>query len=823
MRFLGAKVVLTPAADKGSGMLAKAIELAETHGWFLTRQFENEANADIHSATTAQEILRDFEGERLDYWVSGYGTGGTVKGVARALKAARPDTKIIVTEPDNSQVLGTGLTDRFRPHPVQGTSPDFIPKLMGTPHSGTFTSACGVLVFGGAGLAPEHDGNVFICEPAQNLVQRQVFRPEGASLRSDPPYRGREFLASTDTWFRPVFLGNGPDGALYVADMHRREVDHPQYVPEDSRHLLDFESGKDRGRIYRIVKAGARAARPKPVPTTKPLSAAELAAGLESPDVWGRDRAHRLLIERGGTAAQAALERIAQDPARPEARVRALWVLHGLRSLNESVLASALRHSDPRVREQGVLLAGERMGSSPGLLKPLLAAAEDADARVRFNVALVLGSVEDASVVPALAKIAARDGEDRWTRAAVLSGIGSRMDGFLGAFQATKSQDSKAFASVMEQLGRMFGVGAPLAACRKFLREMLTGSGALGWRLSSVLGLVEGFRGRGGAKAGAPQDVFAALLNEGGSVVKGRSPEVTAFLRAAAERAANERVATSERVSAVALLGYTDLEFGGSVLGRLLDARQPPELQMQAVRALERIGDPRGGELLIAKANWSRYTPQIREAVIATLTSKPPLIAVLFGAIESGAIAPSEISSTRRTQLMKHADAKVQETANAIFKELEGGDRMKIYQTYRALLGTNTDLEKGREAYVRACSACHTYKGTGGKVGPDLTGVRNQPADALLLHILVPNYEVTPSYQTLAVNTQDGRSITGWLAAETESSLTLRTAFGTEETVLRQNIGSLSASGLSLMPDGLEQTMTKDEVSALIAYLKQAD
>ncbi len=131
MRFLGAKVVLTPAADKGSGMLAKAIELAETHGWFLTRQFENEANADIHSATTAQEILRDFEGERLDYWVSGYGTGGTVKGVARALKSARPETKVIVTEPDNSQVLGTGLPDRFRPHPVQGTSPDFIPKLAG--------------------------------------------------------------------------------------------------------------------------------------------------------------------------------------------------------------------------------------------------------------------------------------------------------------------------------------------------------------------------------------------------------------------------------------------------------------------------------------------------------------------------------------------------------------------------------------------------------------------------------------------------------------------------------------------------------------------
>jgi len=129
MRFLGAKVVLTPAADKGSGMLAKAIELAEAHGWFLTRQFENEANADVHSRTTAREILADFEGERLDYWVSTYGTSGTVKGVARVLKQERPETKVIVTEPDNSQVLGTRLPERFRPHPVQGASPDFIPKL----------------------------------------------------------------------------------------------------------------------------------------------------------------------------------------------------------------------------------------------------------------------------------------------------------------------------------------------------------------------------------------------------------------------------------------------------------------------------------------------------------------------------------------------------------------------------------------------------------------------------------------------------------------------------------------------------------------------
>src|SRR6266542_4797461 len=106
MRFLGAKVVLTPAWKKGTGMLAKAVELAEAHGWFLCRQFENEANADVHSRTTAREILEDFEGERLDYWVTGAGTGGTLKGVARVLRERRPETKIVLCEPDNSQMLG---------------------------------------------------------------------------------------------------------------------------------------------------------------------------------------------------------------------------------------------------------------------------------------------------------------------------------------------------------------------------------------------------------------------------------------------------------------------------------------------------------------------------------------------------------------------------------------------------------------------------------------------------------------------------------------------------------------------------------------------
>ncbi len=143
MRMLGAKVVLTPRAEKGIGMYKKAVELCEKHGWFLAHQFETEANAAIHEATTGREIIGDFEGKRLDYFVSGYGTGGTVAGVGRVLRKERPDTKIILSEPANAQLLGSGTAQErtedgapasshpaFEPHPIQGWTPDFIPLVL---------------------------------------------------------------------------------------------------------------------------------------------------------------------------------------------------------------------------------------------------------------------------------------------------------------------------------------------------------------------------------------------------------------------------------------------------------------------------------------------------------------------------------------------------------------------------------------------------------------------------------------------------------------------------------------------------------------------
>lgn len=690
---------------------------------------------------------------------------------------------------------------------------DFMPALMSKPHTGTFTAASGVHVYGGTALGPAYAGNAFICESAQNLVQRQVLRPDGVTFRAEPAERGREFLATTDVWFRPVFVGEGPDGALYIADMYRREIDHPAYVPEESRGQLDFSSGRDRGRIYRVVREGVSLARK----VAWPLEPVALVRELDAPEAWLRERAQRLLVERPDTVTAAAIQRVVREGARPEGRVRALWTLQVRKELGPAIVQAAARDAVAGVREQAVILAGRLLGRQEALGELLLTAARDEDARVRFAAALELGSWAEARAVGALAEIAARDGADRWTRAAVLSGIGGRLEEFRGAWARTRSAASApAVAAVTEELGRLLGAAAPLGSCAEFLGEA-AGAAGQAWRLPAVTGLAEGLRARSefkGKSTGAALAMVAAHAGGPGAA------SLDELFEGAVAVALDGTAAREERARAIAVLGHTEFARGVARLSPLLDARQPPELQLQVVRALERSGDPRGAEMLVRPEFWNRCTPPIREAVVGALLGKPAPAKVLLAAVRRGDVRATEISSVRRGQLQRHAHAELRAEAKELFQALEGGDRMAVYQEYRALLQTPADPARGAAVYERACSACHTFRGVGGKVGPDLSGVRNQPADALLLHILVPNYEVAPAYQTVSVTTSDGRTTSGWLVAETGSSVTLRTAAGSEETILRSTMASLTAVGVSLMPDGLEQTMTRDEMMSLLAYLK---
>jgi putative membrane-bound dehydrogenase-like protein len=697
------------------------------------------------------------------------------------------------------------------------TTASFHPDLMSAPHAGTFTSASGVHVHRGDALPEGHRDSLFICEPAQNLVQRQVREPAGVSFRSRPARQGTEFLASTDTWFSPVFAANGPDGALYVVDMYRKDIDHPQYIPDTSRGLFDFTAGRERGRIYRIAATGRPPAAFVDLPGGAPLAA--LVAMLAYPNAWSRDTAQRLIVERQAREAVPLL-RALLDSADDRVRLHALWTLEGLSSLTDDDLTAALRNTSPAVRENAVRLAEERIARSRALADAVIALAHDADPRVRFRAALALGDLMDDRVVPALAAIARADGDDRWVRAAVLSGIGGRAAAFLHAFAGGPPPSDPVRAAVMEDLGQVIGAAGTVDERLAFIARVTNVGGDADWQPGALAGLARGLGAGRGAGEGA--SALAAMLAGDAPRVRAARLSVDRMMARAATTAGDPAQPEDVRVRAIELAAYADWRTTGDTLVRLIDPREPTAVQVAAVRALGRMREPLAAASLVEADRWRAYTPHVREAVLATLLAEDRHVRRLLDALARGDVNAMSIGPARRTRLRGHKDDAIRQRAAELLGAVEE-PRMAVYDRVRreALAGTG-DAVRGARVYTTHCARCHAFGGEGGGLGPDLSGVRNQPSEAILLHIVVPDYEITPGYESYLVETRDGRTLVGRLESEAPNSLTLQDAALDRHVVLRSDVASVSAIPESLMPGNLDEVLTPSDLADLVAHLKES-
>ena len=322
------------------------------------------------------------------------------------------------------------------------------------------TSSSGVTIYRGAAYPEEFYGNAFIGEVAGNLVMRYRLQPSSATFEGARAHHKTEFLASTDNWFRPVNFVNAPDGTLHVLDMYRETIEHPWSMPDDLKARVDLTSGRDRGRIYRLVPPEHRAGfRQPPQPRMGKASTLDLVSELENPNSWWRETAHRLIFERQDRAAQTPLRQLLRESRFPVARLHALWSLNGLGTLSDDDLSVAMDDPDPHVREHAVRLAEPRMNVKPQLLRQILAAAADDCLRVRFQVALTLGEAGAAEATSALAAIARRDAADPWMRTAVLSSLSKSGVPFL--LNVLADADFAASAGGREMIGQLaYCVGA---------------------------------------------------------------------------------------------------------------------------------------------------------------------------------------------------------------------------------------------------------------------------------------------------------------------------------------------------------------------------
>ena len=704
--------------------------------------------------------------------------------------------------------------------PLSGdtTTASFIPGLMSAPHAGTFTAASGVHMHRGDALPAEHRDSLFICESAQNLVQRQVRSPNGVTFSSKPARTGHDFLSSRDTWFRPVFAANGPDGALYIVDMYRKIIDHPQYVPEQSRALLDFEAGRERGRIYRLAASGWK--RDRAAIDLGRMTAAELTRTLGHPNAWRRETAQRLLLERHDRGAVPLLRTLTRDSPRPVARIHALWTLDALGGLETADLVTALSDPDGGVRENAVRLAEER-AAAPGLrevLSRLLAMVDDTDDRVRLRVALALGEVDDPSVVSGLAALARRDGAQSWMRAAILSSVKDRSNEFLRAFTSLPSPpDVK--AAVMQDLGQIFGAAQSPERCLDLIVQIGEPGADAVWQPAAVAGVAQGLKARGFGRN--DRSALMTLLSGDSEQARLARQRVDAIVGRTSAMALDDNAPLNQRLAGIALLGHTDYTTAGRTLQSLIAPRRSSEIQVAAVRALLQLRDRAGAASLLERARWQTFTPQVRETVISILLSDDAQTTIVLDAIEQGSIEGVALGPSRRSRLMTHRDASIQKRARALLAGLESGDRMLAYGRLRStVLGRTASPASGKNVFAAQCATCHAIDGAGGQVGPDLSGIRNQPADAILLHVVVPDYDIAAGYQSYVVETRDGRTLVGRLEAEAPNSVTLRDGAAQAHVILRSDVISMSASIRSLMPAELERAMSEQDLADLIGYLK---
>lgn len=671
--------------------------------------------------------------------------------------------------------------------------------------SGYFTGATGATVYRGDAYGPDFADNVFIGDAGGNLVHRKVLHPEGAGwvARRAADEQGVEFLASRDTWFRPVHFQNGPDGCLYIVDMYREVIEHPWSIPEAIKAHLDLNSGHDRGRIWRVVPEGFR--RP-PQRRWSRASIGECVAALESPNGWVRETVSRLLHERQDPSAVPELERLLRQSTVPLARMHALYSLEGLKALDTvRHLQPALVDPDERVRLHAVRLSEPRWGGSDpairGLQKLLLALDEDPSPRVRLQGAFALGAGSGPERNQTLVRMVLRDGEDSLVQAAVLSGLNS---GAGEVFQALTRIPGFAqrprSGEFLESLARLMGSQGIRAEGEVFLDQMARTE----WSEQAPR-LVRAFL-EASVRSGDPSGTWAS------------DERLQRVFRAALVRAEDEAVPETQRVRAVELLAAGRYAEVVEPLSRRLEAESAPRVRAAAIQSLGRFHDPGVAQRLLNP--WKRYRADDRVAVLALLTQRAEWARTLMAAVERGDVAPSEIPAATARALQGHASTAVAEAAlRWLPKESSSADQVAALQPALALPGS---AARGSGIFLERCVSCHRAGSDGHAVGPDLVTVRTSGKAKLLTSLVQPHAEVAPQYIAFTVETVDGETYSALIARETPTQVTLRLGGGRELDLERRAVRSMRSSGQSLMPEGLLSGLPPQAVADLLEFVAQA-
>ena len=679
--------------------------------------------------------------------------------------------------------------------------------------SGRFTSACGGMIDGDDRLfGPTDESHAFICEPFHNLVQHQVLAVKGPSFEAR---RGRgeeehDFFASEDRWCRPVMTRTGPDGALWVADMYRYMIEHPEWLPQEGKDELlpHYRLGDDRGRIYRVV---ADQIEPRDIAslagTLRGSDLRSLVQAIDSPNAWQRDKVHQMLLWDPDPDAVPLLAEVHRASPLPEVRVQTLWVLESLGGLDASLLLRALRDDHPRVRQTAIRL-GERR-DAPEIVGAATRLARDPDPHVRLQLALSCGQWSDRRAGQALADIAIAADDDPLMVAAVMSSAIPHIEVLLSAILDAEP--------------------TTVAKYRPSLLRQALGSGD---RHSILRMLDDSLTGTESDQAAGLGEFLAALDRIGSSLddladadpdapLRARLATAETLLRTAVDTVNDADEDGARRLAAARLLSHSPphRDFAADNLADWLRPHVDGATQADAMTSLARTAAESVPEILAGA--WPGMSPKLRSEALAVWLSRNAWTEDLLRRIDRGDILPSDLEPVQQSRLKNHPDKNIARLARSLFATDNASAPKERIEQYRQALQLRGDSKRGRAVYVKTCASCHRRGDQGHHLGPDLATVVQHPPEKLLANILDPNADIQPGYQVYNCLLVSGEVLSGILSGETANSLTIASANGTVRTVGRDEVEELQNLGISLMPEGLHEQLSLQDMADLLAFLKE--
>jgi putative membrane-bound dehydrogenase-like protein len=705
-----------------------------------------------------------------------------------------------VSQPPVRHAL-TGVIDLYPISRVLSHYSGYNAPPAGSP--GKLTSACGYTFYRDSLFDGLVEPSIYFSCPVHNCVHREVITWNGVLMqtaRASDEARS-EFVRSSDSWFRPTGIRTGPDGGMYVADMYRLVIEHPEWIDDklEREMIADgrLRAGHDRGRIYKVFPTGAKLHKPARLAGRKP---AELAAALDSPNGWQRDTAHMMMTWLARGEQQKAIPALVKvlRSKHPAARAQATSALADLGALSAMAMKIGLDDSHPGVRRNALRVGAHVLNNDAALGQQAVSLLDDEDAHVQRQAAYALGAWKDPRAGQALGRFLVKNAERPYLRAAALTSAGAFPDEVLLAVLGMNR--TPVTSALSTELMGMLGEDAKKFVPRVLARiaaKPANGQHYEAWKLIAATRLLEAV----GEDASVRAKV-APMLAGARAIVDDGQAELA------------NRLAAVQLVERAAANPDDDVDR----LAGLMKLTTPIELQVAATKSLLRHDDAGTARRLLA--GWSEHGPAVRGAMIDALLARPKLTGLLLDAIAKNSELAASLDVSRQQLLLRHDNESIRKRATELLGGATSPDRAAVIVKYTPALAKAGDRMKGWALFSTHCAACHRLEGVGKVVGPNLAALNNRAPATFLTAILDPNQAIEATWMLFIAKTKDGRTLAGAVAEETSSAITLVGIDGSRTKIPRVQLASLESAGRSLMPEGLEAAISIDQMADLLTYLK---